>query len=834
MNDFVPAAFAFVADLAIKATFLFSLTLAAVALLRRSGAAARHFAGTAGLVGALLLPLLTAALPRVEIPLLPSPVPAAVSPQPARDSRWTPVEKESSPVLNQDEETTAPAPIASQKEAPAAQPSASPAPVRIPWLPLSLALWAAGTLLIGTRLLVGIGRVRRMRLEAAPLRDSEWTREATELSRQLAVRRPVELLESRKVPVAITSGLLRPFLLLCRQARQWAVERRRVVLLHELAHVKRADWMWLLLAEAAVAAYWWHPLAWVLARQLRRDGEKACDDLVLRAGTKPSVYAGHLLGIFRSLNAADLVAPAVASARPSHFEGRLRSILDPRSPRREFPRGRALLSGAALIAAAAAISAVAPWAPSCSETADTSVSPSRAVKAVEAPTSSHDPASCPKAKARSASQAVAVRTAAEAQPPAPPCAEAGESDGQLPESGRTLPAILKTLDEIKSSKEGFVRASKGFTKTGRHEGGDWFGRAMDLHNDGLYDEAIQAFEKAIEAGYREDASSYNIACGYARLGNRDKAFEWLRKAMDAGFDLQKYLTHDDDLDGLKPDPRWRELRKEVEQRPSARAAKEGAAATARYERILAKNPKDGEAFFHAGKDLLDAGRYDLSAKAFAESAARGYRTGTSLYNEACALSRADQTRGALDMLQKALDAGFDQPGLFDKDDDLDNVRSDPRFARIAKEARDLSLPGYGTDNWFKGLTGRRAKWREAAQRFEQYAKANPQKARAWFNYGFASLAGDRPEAAVEGFRKAYDLSYRRPTTMYNLACSYSRLDQKDAAFEWLFKALDAGFDATGTLRGDEDLDNLRGDPRFRKALEIARARDAKFHDEDED
>ena len=196
--------------------------------------------------------------------------------------------------------------------------------------------------------------------------------------------------------------------------------------------------------------------------------------------------------------------------------------------------------------------------------------------------------------------------------------------------------------------------------------------------------------------------------------------------------------------------------------------------------------------------------------------------------------RGNQTRAALDTLQKALDAGFDQPGLFDKDDDLDNVRDDPRFAQIRKEAKDLALPGYGTDSAFKGISGRRAKWREAAQRFEQYAQANPQKARAWFNYGFASLAGDRPEAAVDGFKKALDLNYRKPTTMYNLACSYARLDQKDAAFDWLFKALDSGFDATGTLRGDEDLDNLRGDPRFRKALDIARARDNKFHDDDED
>jgi hypothetical protein len=65
--------------------------------------------------------------------------------------------------------------------------------------------------------------------------------------------------------------------------------------------------------------------------------------------------------------------------------------------------------------------------------------------------------------------------------------------------------------------------------------------------------------------------------------------------------------------------------------------------------------------------------------------------------------------------------------------------------------------------------------------------------------------------------------------MYNLACAYSLLDRRDEAFSWLFKALDAGFDGSGTLRSDDDLDNLRGDPRYRQAL----ARVKSFDDDDD-
>jgi len=59
--------------------------------------------------------------------------------------------------------------------------------------------------------------------------------------------------------------------------------------------------------------------------------------------------------------------------------------------------------------------------------------------------------------------------------------------------------------------------------------------------------------------------------------------------------------------------------------------------------------------------------------------------------------------------------------------------------------------------------------------------------------------------------------------MYNLACSFALLDQKDVAFAWLFKAIEAGLDDDGSMvRYDDDLDNLRGDPRYRQALRMAR------------
>jgi tetratricopeptide (TPR) repeat protein len=349
---------------------------------------------------------------------------------------------------------------------------------------------------------------------------------------------------------------------------------------------------------------------------------------------------------------------------------------------------------------------------------------------------------------------------------------------------------------------------------------------MGYHRDQRYAEAIEAFEKAIEVGYREDAASYNIACGYALMGNNDEAFRWLDRAARAGFELYGYLVDDDDLKPLHNDPRWTELKTQAR---TERYAAKGKAATARWEELVAWNPASGEPYFQLGKELANAARYDLAVKAYQGAIERDYRTGTALYNQACAQSLAGDRRAALDTLSKALAAGFDQPDLFRTDDDLDPLRGDPEFTRLSHEAKDLSLPGSSTN--VLGLHLERGKWRKAATHFEEYANKNPESGRAWYNLGYASLAAERPEVAAEAFQKALDLGYRKSATMYNLACAYAHLGQKDAAFDWLFKAIDAGYDQASHMRRDEDLDNLRGDPRYRQAIEIARAHERGSEDD---
>jgi len=122
---------------------------------------------------------------------------------------------------------------------------------------------------------------------------------------------------------------------------------------HELAHVQRFDWPVQLAAEAMCAALWFNPLAWLVARRLRDEGERACDDVVLGTGLVDCDYATHLFDIARDARGPVLTA-AMPMARPSSLEGRIAAMLNPALDRRVPSRVFRIVAAALLLLAASA------------------------------------------------------------------------------------------------------------------------------------------------------------------------------------------------------------------------------------------------------------------------------------------------------------------------------------------------------------------------------------------------------------------------------------------------------------------------------------------------
>ncbi len=165
---------------------------------------------------------------------------------------------------------------------------------------------------------------------------TDWALLLREACDQLRLRRPVRLLQSADNPMPLTWGWWRPVVLLPADAAHWPAERRRVVLLHELAHAKRWDCLTQTVARIVCALYWVNPLVWLAVRQMCVERERACDDLVLNSGCRASDYAAHLVEIARTFRRAPQLA-GIAMARSSQLQGRVAAIVDASRVRRLRP-----------------------------------------------------------------------------------------------------------------------------------------------------------------------------------------------------------------------------------------------------------------------------------------------------------------------------------------------------------------------------------------------------------------------------------------------------------------------------------------------------------------
>ena len=303
-------------EFAIKISLVVALGLLAASLLRRRSAALRHWLLAASMAAALAIPLLMQLAPAWRLPVTAqlAPVSQATLEQARRRGE---------PRIA----------ITTIVDAAVVDTTARSAPID----PTSilLGIWIAGVVINLAGLVLGFWRLHLIASRAAIVRDGPWFDAARQLSEHFRLRAPVTLLQSDRPAVLVTWGFFAPRVMLPRDAESWDVDRIRVVLAHELAHVQRRDWIVQIGSELLRIACWFNPLVWLAASRLRLESERACDDAVVNLGVSGRDYALHLLELARQFGRARDVYPAVAIVpRPSSLERRVTAMLNPRLSRR--------------------------------------------------------------------------------------------------------------------------------------------------------------------------------------------------------------------------------------------------------------------------------------------------------------------------------------------------------------------------------------------------------------------------------------------------------------------------------------------------------------------
>src|SRR5436190_9418936 len=267
--------------------------------------------------------------------------------------------------------TAAPAP-ASRAPAPAPEPmplsphathrygSAAPAiavlrlvpPIRarlellLPWI---VVLWLTGVVALSLRLASGWLAARRLRALGIRPAPEPCVAALRRLAARLRVNRPVRLLQSALVHVPAVLGCVRPVILLPASALTGLTPLQLEALLaHELAHVRRYDYLVNLVQSVIETLLFYHPAVWWISARVRDEREHCCDDLAVAVCGDPHFYASALLGMER----LRVTAPTLAlSAAGGSLMGRVRRLVAP-PPMETFPRWTAGVMAASLVLAA--------------------------------------------------------------------------------------------------------------------------------------------------------------------------------------------------------------------------------------------------------------------------------------------------------------------------------------------------------------------------------------------------------------------------------------------------------------------------------------------------
>jgi beta-lactamase regulating signal transducer with metallopeptidase domain len=268
------------------------LTAAALAALRRSAADIRYVVATIGLTLMLTMPVTTAV-------------------QTWRAS--APVDRDAVPTLGAAEDRRDPSRIVADP-----RPRVTPGGIAVagvsladaggvervtraetwaftPWLPALFLGWLVGVAILTLRLLSGWLWVQRLRSHCAGPASASFGMVASRLARRLHIRRTVTFLESALVEVPTVIGWLRPVVLVPASALAGlSPAQLEAVLAHELAHIRRHDYLVNLLQTLVETLLFYHPAVWWLSRRIRIEREHCCDDLAVSLCGDPVTYARAL------------------------------------------------------------------------------------------------------------------------------------------------------------------------------------------------------------------------------------------------------------------------------------------------------------------------------------------------------------------------------------------------------------------------------------------------------------------------------------------------------------------------------------------------------------
>lgn len=352
-----------ICEFLIKSSLVLVLSFLLVFLFRKKSASLRHFLLSFALISLLLFPFLSSITKGWETRLLPTwqtGKNSSLTLEEWNKNNETPTQFSSKDkVINK---KTAQTSNFEKTKSQNRKSFISKISNTISFIGLSLIIiWSAGLIFLLIRIFLGLYGAHRLTRQGKRISSSFWQQLLHHFLEAISIKRKISLLSHKQVKAPLTWGVIKPVVIIPDESRSWTKDQCSSALFHELSHIKRGDFLIKILAGCSCALYWFNPLSWFAFRMMKREQEKACDELVLKAGVKPSTYAANLLQIKKAgqihWNEPTAVLGAVGK---SQLNERLVAILKQQFKPKEVKMKTKILLSSLVIAAIALIGLARP------------------------------------------------------------------------------------------------------------------------------------------------------------------------------------------------------------------------------------------------------------------------------------------------------------------------------------------------------------------------------------------------------------------------------------------------------------------------------------------
>lgn len=194
--------------------------------------------------------------------------------------------------------------------------------------PILVALYMAGVGVMCIKLFADLAQLQQIRKQQGLPADTAWEQYLRKLSKQLQIPRKVKLLVSQHIQVPVMMGFLKPVILVpIAMFNNLSAEQLEAILLHELAHVKRNDYILNIFQSIVETTLFFNPFVWWISKYIRLEREHCCDDMVIAHTVQPLHYAKALVALEEYRFTTNPMAMAAADNK-QHLFYRIKRIME--------------------------------------------------------------------------------------------------------------------------------------------------------------------------------------------------------------------------------------------------------------------------------------------------------------------------------------------------------------------------------------------------------------------------------------------------------------------------------------------------------------------------